>query len=53
MSVLDESEIEIVFDIMNAGSLNSFEKHPSGIQIIEGVYQVSFTTTRMTTSGPG
>jgi len=54
MTVLDEGEIEIIFfGVMNAGCLNAFEQHPSGVRIIKGVYQVSFTTRKMTISGPG
>ena len=36
---------------MNAGRLNAFEQHLSGVRIIEGVYQVSFTAMRMAISG--
>ena len=54
MTVLDEGEIEIVFfNAINASRLDGSEEHPSGIQVIDGVYQVSFTTVRTTTSGPG
>ena len=54
MTVLDEGEIEIVFfNVMNAGRFNAFEQHPSGIRIIEGIYQVSFTTMRTMISGSG
>lgn len=54
MTVLDEGEIEIIFfSVLNSSRLNAFEQHPSGVRIIKGVYQVSFTTRRMTISGPG
>lgn len=54
MAVLDEGEIEIIFfNVINVSRLNAFEQHPSGVRIIEGVYQVSFTTMRMGISGQG
>lgn len=52
MTVLNEGEIEIFFfHIVNAGRLNRFEQHSSGIRIVEGVYQVSFATARTITLG--
>jgi len=54
MTVFDKGEIEILFfDVIDASRLDGLKEHPSGIRVIEGVYQVSFTTTRMVTLGPG
>lgn len=47
MTVADEGEIELFFfHTVNAGHLNGFEQHSSGVRIVEGIYQVSFTTAR-------
>ena len=47
MTVLDEGEIEIVFfNVIDASRLDSLKEHPSGIRVIERVYQVSLTTRR-------
>lgn len=54
MAALGEGEIEIFFfRVADASGVNGIEQHPSGVRIIEGVYQVPFTTTVIEASEAG